>query len=428
MYRLRRFGIRPGLDTVSHLLDRLGNPQNHFPIIHIAGTNGKGSIASTLAAILESCGLKTGLYTSPHLVHFNERICIHLQPITDQAVFNACQAVKQAGQSIGNVTFFEYTTAMAFYEFKRRQVDCAVIETGMGGRLDATNVVHPLLSIISNVSLEHQQYLGFTLTEIAAEKGGIIKTKTPVITGVQQPEAVTVLQQLAQDRKAPFYRLNEHFKVERVENGFFHYEGLSHHWQKLRTGLCGNYQTDNAALVLAACEQLMPFLQSFCKRNDIRFFSECLQPVLQAHRWPGRLEWIDTKPPILLDGAHNLHAAIELGHFLSEQSDQKKITLITGILDDKPYEAMLRCWLPLCHRVIFTRAQSDRSVPPEILHECARPLIDDITVILTVARAIEYAVETVLPEDLICIAGSLYVVGEAKSALNANPDLSARKY
>ncbi len=421
MYDLRRFGIKPGLETIKSLLDRLGNPQDHFPAIHIAGTNGKGSIASSLAAILKRCGLKTGLYTSPHLIDFNERIRINGHPITNKQVLNAYQAVKNAAGDRNEATFFEYTTAMAFYEFNRQQVDCAVIETGMGGRLDATNVVNPLLSIISNIALEHQQYLGNNPADIATEKGGIIKFRKPVITGVRQKDALAVLQQLADQKKAPLYHLGDHFDVEKFENGSFDYCGISHRWKNVQTGLLGQHQIENAALVLAACELLLPWLKSFCELEDGILFSEGIQPALADHRWPGRLEWITGKPPILLDGAHNLNAAAELGQFLTEISVRRKckIFLVTGILDDKPYDAMLRCWLPLCRRVIVTQSENERSVTPQKLYQSAITVVKDVTVIPNITDAVACAIETALPEDLICIAGSLYVIGEAKKALNA---------
>ncbi|MBW1940778.1 MAG: bifunctional folylpolyglutamate synthase/dihydrofolate synthase, partial [Deltaproteobacteria bacterium] len=183
MYGLRRFGIKLGLETIGKILETLGNPHKSFKCIHVAGTNGKGSIASALASILHASGYKTGLYTSPHLVRFNERICINNEPVSDEDVINSYEKVKKVQEKADRgLTFFEYTTAMAFYEFGRQKVDWAVIETGMGGRLDATNIIEPSISIISNLSIEHTTYLGNTIAQIAEEKGGIIKENTPVVT------------------------------------------------------------------------------------------------------------------------------------------------------------------------------------------------------------------------------------------------------
>lgn len=207
MYSLRRFGIILGLDTISIILNTLGNPQDTFSCIHVAGTNGKGSIASALSTILALTGRRVGLYTSPHLVRFNERIAINGEPINDAAVIEAHDAVRKAASGGREPTFFEYTTAMAFHYFARKKVDWAIIETGMGGRMDATNVVKPVLSIISNVSLEHQVYLGKTIAKIAYEKAGIIKAKTPVVTGVRQPSALGILTRVADEKKCRFFVL-----------------------------------------------------------------------------------------------------------------------------------------------------------------------------------------------------------------------------
>lgn len=411
MYGLRRFGIVLGLDIITRMLFNLGNPQNRFACIHIAGTNGKGSIASALANTLYQAGHKTGLYTSPHLVRFNERIRINNAEISDDAVVDAYQAVKGARQGEREATFFEYSTAMALYAFGRAGVDWAVIETGMGGRLDATNVITPEISVISNISMEHQEYLGRTISAVAAEKAGIIKPGIPVVTGARQKSAVARIRQRATEQSAPFYRLGEHFRVRREpKSGTFTYYGIDHTWPGLQTRLTGNHQVDNAALVLAACELLQ-------KRHGLDFLA--IRKGLKTHQWPGRLEMIKTTPPILIDGAHNLMAARHLGAFLKEQMQDRKITLVIGILDDKPYASMLRSILPHCHQAIFTRPEIDRSLPAEILEKTARPYIANRKVIADVAEAVSYAYRHTAPEDLICIAGSLYVVGEAKQALSA---------
>jgi len=417
MYSLRRFGIKLGLDTIRRLLERLGNPQNRFVSIHIAGTNGKGSVASTLATILRLRGYKTGLYTSPHLVRFNERICIDARPISDRRVIYAYDAVKEAACGMREATFFEYATAMALHEFARQKVDCAVIETGMGGRLDATNVIQPAVSIVSNVSLEHQKYLGNTLAAIAAEKGGIIKSRTPVITGVNQKQALAVLRQIAAEHAAPFYRLGEQFRVRRQNNGAFTYFGIDHVWRNLRTALNGRYQIDNAALALAACELLPSFANESSGTENSGFSRQHIQAGLATTQWPGRLEIVADAPAILIDGAHNLAAARKLAQFLAERFSGRHITLITGILEDKPHEAMLRHLLPLCRRVIVTRSGSERSIAPEKLYAFVKNNTENSTLMPDVAHAVRHAVETASAEDVICIAGSLYIAGEAKQAL-----------
>ncbi|MDH3829843.1 MAG: Mur ligase family protein, partial [Desulfobacterales bacterium] len=205
MYGFRRFGIKLGLSTIKRILVGLGNPQDTFACIHVAGTNGKGSVASSLASILHRNGFKTGLYTSPHLVRFNERIQVNNRPVTNEKVVTSYSAVKDAHFGKRDPTFFEFTTAMALFEFAAQKVDWAVIETGMGGRLDATNIINPALSIITNISLEHRAYLGNTLAQIAGEKAGIIKKRTPLVTGVRQKKAFDEIKRIAAGKKAPLF-------------------------------------------------------------------------------------------------------------------------------------------------------------------------------------------------------------------------------
>ncbi len=412
MFGLQRFGIKMGLSTTRNILEGLNNPQNNFFCIHVAGTNGKGSIASALSTILHRNGYKVGLYTSPHLIRFNERIRINGRAVSDKNVVRSYFAVKNIHSGERELTFFEYATSMALYEFGREQVDWAVIETGMGGRLDATNVIEPVLSIISNVSLEHQMYLGDTISKIAEEKGGIIKKQTPVVTGVRQPEVSAVIQKIALEKKAPLYRFGREFRVKRHDQGRFSYYGLDNVWRNLQTGLLGRHQVDNAALVLAACEIL--------NRNKTGISLENISNGLLQNKWPGRLEIVSKSPFIVLDGAHNLAAARNLAGFLSETLADRNITLVIGILNDKPYAAMLRFLLPLCNRVILTRAKIDRALPPETLFHVAKKKLSNIEICPDVCSAVKLAVETTSPEDAVCIAGSLYVVGEAKEALDKN--------
>jgi len=236
MYGLRRFGIKLGLSTINKILSALGNPQNNYSCIHVAGTNGKGSVASALASILQKAGYKVGLFTSPHLVTFNERIQINDRLISNKNVVESYNAVNNVNHGSREPTFFEFSTAMALYEFSKEKVDWAVIETGMGGRLDATNIIKPAISIITNISIEHKAYLGNTIEKIAGEKGGIIKRGTPVITGAKQKNAINVLKNTASIKKAPFYLLGESFKTRKNKNGTFTYHGMKKVWADMQTG------------------------------------------------------------------------------------------------------------------------------------------------------------------------------------------------
>ena len=417
MYGLRRFGIVLGLDVIECILKGLGNPHQKFACIHVAGTNGKGSIASTLAAILTDAGYRTGLYTSPHLIRFNERIRIDGDDIADDAVIEAYRAVKSIPHGDREPTFFEYTTAMAFYAFAKAKVQWGVIETGMGGRLDATNCLSPELSIISNISKEHSMYLGNTLSKIAYEKGGIIKSSKPVVTAAHQKPVIDVLRRIAVEKKAPFYRLGEDFRIRRHrKNGFpstFSYYGIDHDYQNVKTSLAGAHQADNAAVVIAASEILMGDKADISENN--------IRAGLLHVKWPGRIEILPLSPTVIIDGAHNLAAARRLSLFLKDYAEGRPITLVIGILDDKPYPAMLRCLLPLAHRVIFTQPEIDRRLTAQTLYTCSRNLLPGKPVPAEIVENVGAAVETALrstpPEHLVCIAGSLYVAGEARQAL-----------
>ena len=415
LYSLRRYGIILGLDIIGNILKGVGNPHNNFNTIHVAGTNGKGSIASALSTILHKAGYKVGLYTSPHLVRFNERICVNNHPVSDENVVAAYRAVKSAHHGSREPTFFEFTTAMAFYEFGRHNVEWAVVETGMGGRLDATNIITPALTIVTNISLEHKLYLGNTISEITREKGGIIKKGTPVVTGVTQKNAISALTSIAKSQSAPFYRFRDAFRIRRNRNTTFNYFGMDHVWRHIQTGLIGKHQINNAALVLAACELLI--------KNNLNLTLKNIKDGLEQNRWPGRLEIVSSSPMILLDGAHNFIAARKLARYLSENLSDRNITLLIGILDDKPYKAILKDLLPLCRKVILTRPKIDRALAPEKLYPIAQKIISDIHVIPDVDKAIIHAIENASPDDVICIAGSLYVVGEAKELFEKRADL-----
>jgi dihydrofolate synthase/folylpolyglutamate synthase len=407
MFSLRRFGIKLGLDTIESILDDLGNPQDNFATIHIAGTNGKGSIASALSEILIKSGYKTGLYTSPHLVKFNERIKIDNVDITDERVVALYEEVSRSGNLEREATFFEATTAMALYEFSKQSVDIAIIETGMGGRLDATNILKPEISIITNISVEHQSYLGDTIEEIAFEKGGIIKENTPVITGTNQESVNQVIKKIADKRDATLYQKGMDFKAEKKDTQLFDYSGLYNRWNDFKTGLSGDHQIDNSSLTLAACELLMKMGYKI-NEDHIRF-------GLLNNKWPGRLEVVSKDPLMIIDGAHNDNAALELSKYLKKDLSGRHITLVVGILDDKPYSSMLSSLLEACDCVILTQPVIDRSVPPETLKPFAQKYVDDIVMVKKVSEAVEYAMANA--KDVICIAGSLYVAGEAKTAL-----------
>ena len=409
LFSLQRFGIKLGLDVITQILTGLGNPHTAYRTIHVAGTNGKGSVASMLTGMLQAAGYTAGLYTSPHLVHFNERIRINGRPVSDAEIVDTYRAIRKVQEGEREPTFFEFTTAMALHLFKLHKVDWAVIETGMGGRLDATNVLTPELSLITNISLEHKGYLGNTIATITYEKAGIIKPKTPVVTGVRQPSAVTVVTERAAKLEAPCFRMGRDFRCRRLSSGAFHYTGLDHRWRNLTTNLLGRHQVDNAGLALAAAEVLI--------RKDVAIEESHVRQALNHTFWPGRLETVCKEPLIILDGAHNLMAARNLSRYLEESYPARDIIMVAGVLDDKPAEEMLSALLPVCRRAVITSPAINRAIPADELAPIARKFVDEVDEISTVDRAVARALQIVESGQVIVIAGSLYVVGEARQTL-----------
>ena len=411
LYRLRRFGIKLGLATISRLLRGLGNPQDRFSSIHIAGTNGKGSIAAFLSSVLAHGGYKVGLYTSPHLVRFNERIQINGCPISDKDMAQVAEAVQRIYSQAEPPTFFECATAMALYHFASEGVDWAVLETGMGGRYDATNVVHPEVSIISNISMEHQEYLGNTLAKIAHEKAGIIKRGAGVVTGTRQKSALWVLKQVAAKKEVPLYRLGKGIRIRKDNEGTFTYLGINRRWPRVKIGLIGDHQITNAALALGALELLL--------EKGLHLTDEAIYAGLASTRWPGRLEVLSRKPFILLDGAHNPSAVRTLKKFLENSNAFRRLTMVVGILEDKAWKPMLRELAGVADRMILTRPQYERAADPHELASFVRPLKQDLVVIPKLADAISLALEEASASDAVCITGSLYTVGDAKAYLDS---------
>lgn len=418
IYKLGRFGIKLELDTISNILSHLNTPQNKYNMVHVAGTNGKGSTATCIASILSAAGFKTGIYTSPHLVRFNERICVNGQQISDADVVSAYEAVNAADnrlcQGSRRATFFEIVTAMAFYHFAKEKVAWAVIETGMGGRFDATNIITPKVSVITNLSIEHTDYLGHTIKDLAREKGGIIKPGVPAVTAVSQPSGIDKLTQIAKDQESALYRFKRDFSIRKTPGrSTYKYKGIYQNFKDLIKPLPGEHQRENLSLALAAVELI--FEQNQGTEPGYELSRELVHRGLAQVKWPGRLEKIMDHPLVILDGAHNLKASVLLGKYLNQTLGDKKLTLVIGILDDKPYEAMLAQLLPRAQRVIVTKAKINRSIEPAVLTAAVKKTFNgELQIIEDVKDAVSYAISTSHNEDAICIAGSLYVAGEAK--------------
>jgi dihydrofolate synthase/folylpolyglutamate synthase len=407
LFNLRRLRMKLRLDTIRGVLSRLDNPHQRFKSVHVAGTNGKGSTSAHLAAILQAGGFRTGLFTSPHLVRFNERFRIDGHVVGDEEVVAAFEQVRLAQrQNEEHMTFFEMCAAMAFLIFARREVDWAVVETGMGGRLDATNVLTPEVTVITNIALDHQIYLGDTLSDIAREKAGIIKPGVSLVTGVKQPPAWGVVESTARRHQAPVYRLGKAFRVRRRgHDNDFTYFGIDTILRDLKTRLEGSYQVDNATMAIAACELI--------NQKQPTVDPEVIRNGLTRVAWPGRLQVVSRDPLVILDGAHNLAAAQLLAHHLRQHLGHRKLVLVIGILDDKAFDGMLAALAPFCSRIVATQPNYARALPPEQVAQAAQKYVSRVCTKPSVAAAIEHALATVQSHEAVCVAGSLYLVGEA---------------
>ncbi len=408
LYKLQKYGIKFGLSSTKNLLKSFGNPHISQNYIHIAGTNGKGSVANFITSILVQAGYKVGLYTSPHLVRFTERIQINFDEIAKEEVVNLVKELKKAIVPSEPPTFFEAVTAMALTYFSRKNVDLAVIEVGMGGRLDATNIIIPLVSIITNVSFDHQQFLGNTLKEIAFEKAGIIKEKVPTITGVNDKEAIELIKRICKEKNSKLFILHKDFSFEKQKNGF-KYKGILGDIEDLHVSLIGDHQYENASLALAAVELLIE------KGWNIRPVH--IYKGLKDVKWPGRLQIISKNPIVIVDGAHNPEAIKRLKETVLNNFNYKRLILVLGIMEDKDISSMLEEILEIADHVIFSAPQYTRSANPIKLMELSKkkPLKKEI--ITPLSSAIKKALSVANREDLVLICGSLFTVGEALTYL-----------
>jgi len=398
--------MRFGLKAISELLSRLGNPQNSYKTILIAGTNGKGSTAAMISSILSSAGYKVGLYTSPHLVDVRERIVINGKKISLKEFNQTIADVKDKKEQ--PVTYFEFLTAAAFVYFQRQKVDIAVLEVGLGGRLDATNVCKPLVSVITNIAFDHMDYLGNTLDSIAREKVGIIKQKGICITAAKQNKVLEVLKNVCLRRRATLYCLSSDIKIKKQKDGFLNYQGLYRNLKNLKIPLQGDHQLSNAALALAAIE--------LCEKNGFSIADTAIYAGLKNTHWEARLEVLQNQPLFLLDGAHNPAGISVLCRSLKKGFFYRRLILIFGALADKDYRRMLRKIIPLAPIIILTQLKTKRAVPVNDMMETLKKMGYPAIVTENVGQAIERVQAMAKKQDLICATGSFYLAGEVKQA------------
>ncbi len=412
---LQRFGIKLGLDNIRTLLGSLGRPDRRFPSVLIAGTNGKGSVAAMLARILTEHGLRTGLYTSPHLVRVEERIRIGDELIPARSFARALTAVRESAEALvasGGLphppTFFEVLTATALVHFAEEAVDCAVLEVGMGGRFDATNAVTPLLSVITTVSLDHQKYLGGTLGEIAYEKAGIIKPGVPVVCGVRRGVALQVIRRRARELRAPFIEVfgrGTAFAASKARGGarFAYDTGKARY--EFEPSLPGFHQGENAAVAIRAAEVLDRVWRPLDPGKMI--------VAVGSTRWEGRLEAVVSKPRIILDGAHNPEGAASLAAYVRDVLG-KPVILVFDAMMDKEIGTMAASLFPLARKVVLTRIPMGRAAGPEDVLRLWKGCRDNILIEPDIGKALKLAKGLAGAETPVLAAGSLFLVGEIK--------------
>ena len=407
LYSLQKHGIKLGLATMTELLVRLGMPQNRYRTLHIAGTNGKGSTAAMTAAMLQAAGYRVGLYTSPHLVEFRERIRVNGDMIAESQVAQLTEQLQVLCGSDLSPTFFEYTTAIAFQHFADSGVDVAVLEVGLGGRFDATNVVTPMACAVTTISLDHQEYLGSTLSSIAFEKAGIIKPGVPVVVGRLDDEAWRTIEQVAEQKQAPVFRLDKDFYTAGETPRQFSYRGLGLHDDGLTCALEGRHQLDNAACALALLGAAAP--------QGVLVTAEAVRAGLGAVNWAGRLEVLDRCPTILLDGAHNPAAATALADYL-RRSDRTQpshpVVLVLGMMRDKNHRGFIEPLRGLLDEVVLTQADLPRAATAQELHASLDGLLPPMHVVPLLSDAMALARQLATPDGLVCVSGSLMLVGE----------------
>jgi len=403
-------------------VEHLGNPQSQYPIIHIAGTKGKGSVASLCASSLQVAGYRVGLYTSPHLVDYTERIQINRQPIPQQALIELVDELRPYLDAGTELTTFEITTGLAMLYFARQGVTAAVFEVGLGGRLDATNVVIPQVSVITSLSYDHTAFLGNTLSEIAGEKGGIIKSGVPVVLAPQKDEAQQVIERICQERESPLIEVGRDLRfapqshslvgqsllVWQPENQERVMQYLSSragedNWTpvKLNIPLLGYHQVENAATAYAA-------LQEF-RTSGLEVSDKAIADGFAGVRWPGRFELLQRQPPVLVDSAHNRDSALKLRLALDDYFPGLPVVLIFGASEDKDIEGMFAELMPRVRQVVATRSYHPRALAPEHIVELANRYGKPASLVADIDEALMEAIRQAQGEALILAAGSLFI-------------------
>jgi len=410
------FDIKPGLERISNVLNYLSNPQNKTKYVLIAGTNGKGSVTSILSSILFSNGYKTGQYTSPHLFSVTERIKIDNMNITEKnfnkvlgVVFDACE---ETGTTL---SYFEIVTASAFVYFEKENIDLGILEVGMGGRWDATNVVKPLISVITNISLDHTEHLGNTTELIAAEKAEIIKENSIVVSGVSGKEK-KILYEKAGEQKSKIYFLEEDFNFKYLGNAKFNYAGIENNLNSLSTNLAGIHQIVNSSLALAASELLK-------SGYDLNIDFKNINAPLNSVNHEGRFEIININPSVILDAAHNKASAEALVNTLDEFSENNKFIFLISMLKDKNQDEFISIISKKAEEIVVTMIPNERGTETKLLYKISKKYTDKVEIVEDYKEAYEYVKTLNKP---VCITGSIYLIGLIKEYLiSIDPEINS---
>ena len=409
LYNLQKHGIKLGLETMTALIARLGRPDTRYRILHIAGTNGKGSTAAMTAAMLQAAGHRVGLYTSPHLVEFSERIRVDGRMISEADIGRFAEVVQKAAEPDLSPTFFECTTAIALQYFAEAQVDVAVLEVGLGGRFDATNVVTPVACAVTTIALDHQEYLGTTLSSVAYEKAGIIKPLVPVVVGRMSDEARETIEQVAEERGAPLSRLGREFAVAGMPERF-RFSGRTRRYDNLVCSLSGAHQVDNCACALSLIEA--------AGERGLDVGETAVREGLRTVQWPGRLEVVDRTPLVVLDGAHNPAAAAAVAEYMQafrRVNPESRVILVLGMMRDKDHLGFAKSFRGLVDQVVLTQAGLSRSATVDELYGVLHQLWPSARAEAVLADALALARRFARAQDLICVTGSLMLIGDVKA-------------
>ncbi|MDA8211514.1 MAG: bifunctional folylpolyglutamate synthase/dihydrofolate synthase [Clostridia bacterium] len=425
LQNLTKFGMNFGLGRITELLNRLDNPQETLRIIHIGGTNGKGSTSAILNSVLQAGGYRVGVFTSPHLHSYTERYRINGREIEHQVIAGLIAEVRphlenMVAEGFEHPTEFEVSTALAFMYFAREQVDFLMLEVGLGGAIDSTNVVTPLISVITNIGMDHMDYLGNSIAEIARVKAGIIKPGVPVVTAAERQEALEVIREAAREKGAALVQVGGQVRWEVKSTSM---EGLSMDWwgrtqslSGLIIPLLGRHQAVNAATALAVVEALGELGSLSLNERQIR-------EGLAATRWPARLEIVQRAPLVVIDGAHNLDGAKTLRQALQEFFRYQDLILVIGMLGDKEREKVVAELAPLAKAVVVTKPNSPRAGDWQNLAVEVRKYVSQVYLIENISEAVNNGIALAGPLDLVCITGSLYMVAEAREKWHTQAEL-----